>query len=92
MPSLKVHKDIVVGETMVIGDRSLLPVSQTVVIYASDGNIAGAWISPLALVIADPIGEYCADLTGQGLTMDKLIEISPGLSEAIKQAREERSL
>lgn len=83
--------EIVVGEAVGVGDRSILPVVRASAIYTSEGAMAAALISPLALVVIEPAMEYCLDLTDEDLTLDRLVEMSPDLREMIDKARRERS-
>lgn len=92
LQNLKADTEIVVGEAIRIGDRSIRPVVRASAIYTSEGVMATALISPLALVVTEPTMEYCLDLTDLGLTLDLLMEMSPDLREMINQSRRERCL
>lgn len=91
MPNLKADTEIIVVDAIEVGDRSIHPVVRVSALYTSKGVVAAS-VSPLALVITEPAREYSIDLTGQDLTLDRLMEMSPDLREMIDRTRGSRRI
>jgi hypothetical protein len=72
-----------VGEVLKISDRTLYPVFQVSTLNRNGKRFFGVWISPLALVVVEPTQKYAVSLTGEAVTLDRLLEKVPSLKEKL---------
>ena len=88
----------VVGESIQVGERTLIPVVKVSCFYGggkAEGKergprFGGFCVTPLAFVVVDPQGERVLSLPDEEFSLSELIVDAPGLAEKIKEAREER--
>jgi len=76
--------DIVIGEALKIGNRTLYPVVQVSTLNVKKGVFIGGCVLPIAIVIVEPTLEYVISLTEEKLTLEKLFQIAPSFKEKIK--------
>jgi len=66
--------DTVIGKALKIDDRTLYPIIQISTLKRKKKNFIGAWISPLAIVIAEPTKEYVIPLTDEDIDHGQLLD------------------
>lgn len=96
----EVKTEIVVGEALKIGDRTLYPVIKVLTLnmegptsaglfkpmVTSQGNLDffAVWVSPIAIVVVEPAQNYAIPLTEETITLEQILEMVPSLREKIK--------
>ena len=80
-----IKTDIVMGGAIKVGDRTIYPVIRILTLGIDGQNFFGAWISPIAIVVAEPTRDYVISLTDETIALDRLLEMVPSLKDEMKQ-------
>jgi uncharacterized spore protein YtfJ len=78
----KIDGEIVVGSPIHVGDRKIYAVFKASILKGE--GIIASWIAPLALFVMEPGQQYAVSLTGQDLTVERLMEMAPSLERIIE--------
>jgi hypothetical protein len=90
MPVLKLPKietEIQVSMEMEAGARTIFTVIRISNIATYDGNLLGSWLMPLAFLIIEPGEQYAISISGEEMSIEKILELAPSLKEVIEKAR-----
>jgi len=82
-----VETEILAGEKIEIERRSIYPVIRISILKTPEGVVFGGWITPLAMLVIEPKGQYAISLTEGEITADQIGEMVPSLKKVIDKAR-----
>ena len=83
----KVKTEIRVRKEMEAGVRTIFTVIRISNIATDDGNLLGSWLKPLAMLIIEPGEQYAVSISGEQMSIEKILELAPSLKEVIEKAR-----
>jgi hypothetical protein len=90
MPELKLPKvktEIQVSKEIEAGARTIFTVIRISILATDDGNILGSWLMPQAFLIIEPGEQYAVSISGEQMSMEKILEMAPSLKEVVEKAR-----
>ena len=90
MPELKLPKvktEILVCKEIEAGIRTIFTVIRISNLATDDGMILGSWLMPLAFLIIEPGEQYAVSISGEQMSMEKILELAPSLKEVVEKAR-----
>ena len=90
MPKLelpKVKTEILVCKEIEAGDRTVFTVIRISNLATDDGKILGSWLMPQAFLIIEPGEQYAVSISGEQMSIEKILELAPSLKEVIEKAR-----
>lgn len=90
MPELKLPKvetEIQVCKEMKAGARTIFIVVRISNLATDDGKILGSWLKPQAFLIIEPGEQYAFSISGEQMSIDKILELAPSLKEVVEKAR-----
>lgn len=90
MPELKLPKvktEIQVSKEIEAGVRTIFTVIRISILATDDGNILGSWLKPQAFLIIEPGEQYAVSISGEQMSMEKILELAPSLKEVVEKAR-----
>ena len=90
MPELKLPKvktEIQVSKEIEAGARTIFTVIRISILATDDGNILGSWLKPQAFLIIEPGEQYAVSISGEQMSIEKILELAPSLKEVIEKAR-----
>ena len=90
MPEMKLPKiktEIHVNQEMEAGVRTIFTVNRITNIATDDGNLLGSWLMPLAVLIIEPGEQYAFSVSGEQMSIEKILELAPSLKGVIEKAR-----
>jgi uncharacterized spore protein YtfJ len=79
---------ISVGKEIIAGDRTILPLMEIFALKIHEDKIVAVQITPLAMLIIEPAGQYAASFDGQPMTVEAVLEMAPDLRDALEKAEE----
>ena len=90
MPKLelpKVETEILVCKEIEAGVRTIFTLVKISILATDDGNILGSWLKPQAFLIIEPGEQYAVSISGEQMSIEKILELSPSLKEVVEKAR-----
>ena len=90
MPELKLPKvktEILVCKEIEAGVRTIFTLVKISILATDDGNILGSWLKPQAFLIIEPGEQYAVSISGEQMSMEKILELAPSLKEVVEKAR-----
>ena len=90
MPEIKLPKvktEIQVSKEIEAGARTIFTVIRISILATDDGNILGSWLMPQAFLIIEPGEQYAVSISGEQMSMEKILEMAPSLKEVVEKAR-----
>ena len=90
MPELKLPKvktEIQVSKEIEAGARTIFTVIRISILATDDGNILGSWLKPQAFLIIEPGEQYAVSISGEQMSIEKILELAPSLKEVVEKAR-----
>jgi hypothetical protein len=90
MPELKLPKvktEIQVSKEIKAGVRTIFTVIRISILATDDGNILGSWLKPQAFLIIEPGEQYAVSISGEQMSIEKILELAPSLKEVVEKAR-----
>ena len=90
MPELelpKVKTEIQVCKEIEAGVRTIFTVIRISILATDDGNILGSWLKPQAFLIIEPGEQYAVSISGEQMSIEKILELAPSLKEVVEKAR-----
>ena len=90
MPELKIPKiktEILVCKEIEAGVRTIFTVIRISILATEEGNILGSWLMPQAFLIIEPGEQYAVSISGEQMSIEKILELAPSLKEVIEKAR-----
>ena len=83
----KVKTEIQVCKEIEAGVRTIFTVIRISILATDDGNILGSWLMPQAFLIIEPGEQYAVSISGEQMSIEKILELAPSLKEVIEKAR-----
>ena len=90
MPEIKLPKvktEIQVSKEIEAGVRTIFTVIRISILATDDGNILGSWLKPQAFLIIEPGEQYAVSISGEQMSIEKILELAPSLKEVVEKAR-----
>ena len=90
MPKLelpKVETEILVCKEIEAGVRTIFTLVKISILATEEGNILGSWLKPQAFLIIEPGEQYAVSISGEQMSMEKILELAPSLKEVVEKAR-----
>lgn len=90
MPELKLPKvktEILVCKEIEAGVRTIFTLVKISILATDDGNILGSWLMPQAMLIIEPGEQYAVSISGERMSIEKILELAPSLKEVVEKAR-----
>jgi hypothetical protein len=90
MPELKLPKvktEIRVCKEIEAGVRTIFTLIRISILATDDGNILGSWLMPQAMLIIEPGEQYAVSISGERMSIEKILELAPSLKEVVEKAR-----
>jgi uncharacterized spore protein YtfJ len=78
---------VLVGKEIKAGDRTIWPVMRIFVLKARDDGIQAIQITPLAMLIIEPAGQYAVSFDGEPMTIEAILELAAPLKEVLEKSR-----
>lgn len=76
-----------VGREIKAGDRAIWPVMRVSILRFSEDKVLALQITPLALLIIEPVGEYAVSFDGEPMTVEDILELAASLRDVLEKAR-----
>lgn len=83
----KVKTEIRVCKEIEAGVRTIFTVIRISILATDDGNLMGSWLMPLAFLIIEPGEQYAVSMSGERMSIEKILELAPSLKEVVEKAR-----
>lgn len=77
--------EICAGKEIKAGDRVILPVIRISTLRARQDRIVAVQITPLALLIVEPAGQYAVSFDGKPVTVEAILQMSASLREDLER-------
>jgi hypothetical protein len=90
MPELKLPKvktEILVCKEIEAGVRTIFTLVKISILATEEGNILGSWLKPQAFLIIEPGEQYAVSISGEQMSIEKILELAPSLKEIVEKAR-----
>jgi uncharacterized spore protein YtfJ len=81
---------IVVGKEIKAGDRTIWPVMRIFVLKTQEDRGQAIQITPLAMLIIEPAGQYALSFDGEPMTIEAILELAAPLKEVLEKSRKLR--
>ena len=82
----KVATEIHVCKEMKAGDRTVFTVIRISNLATDDGKILGSWLMPQAFLIIEPGEQYAFSISGEQMSIEKILELAPSLKDVVEKA------
>lgn len=83
---------IIVSKEIKAGDRTIWPVMKIFFLKTFEDRAQAIHITPLAMLIIDPAGQYAVSFEGEPMTIEAILELAAPLKEVLEKAREGRKI
>jgi len=83
----KVKTEILVCKEIEAGARTIFTLIRISILATEDGNILGSWLMPQAFLIIEPGEQYAVSISGERMSIEKILELAPSLKEVVEKAR-----
>jgi len=90
MPELKLPKvktEILVCKEIEAGVRTIFTLVKISILATEEGNILGSWLKPQAFLIIEPGEQYAVSISGEQMSIEKILELAPSLKDVVEKAR-----
>ncbi|MCK9565959.1 MAG: hypothetical protein M0Q43_07915 [Methanothrix sp.] len=77
----------IVGKEIIVGDRSIWPVMRISILKTYEDRIQAIRITPLAMLITEPAGQYAVSFEGEPMTIEAILELALPLKDVLEKAR-----
>jgi len=78
---------VLVGKEIKAGDRTIWPVMRIFVLKTREDGIQAIQITPLAMLIIEPAGQYALSFDGEPMTIEAILELAAPLKEVLEKSR-----
>jgi uncharacterized spore protein YtfJ len=78
---------VMVGKEIKAGDRTIWPVMRIFVLKTREGRFQAIQITPLAMLIIEPAGQYAVSFDGEPMTIEAILELAAPLKDVLEKAR-----
>ena len=85
---LEMDMRIFVGKEIVAGNRTIWPVMRISILKTCEDRVQTIQITPLAMLIIEPAGQYAVSFDGEPMTIEDILELAAPLRDVLEKARE----
>jgi uncharacterized spore protein YtfJ len=78
---------VLVGKEIKAGDRIIWPVIRISALKTLEDRFQAIQITPLAMLIIEPAGQYAVSFAGEPMTIEAIIELAAPLRDVLERAR-----
>jgi uncharacterized spore protein YtfJ len=78
---------VMVGKEIKAGDRTIWPVMRIFVLKTREDRTQAIQITPLAMLIIEPAGQYAVSFDGEPMTIEAILELATPLKEVLEKSR-----
>jgi uncharacterized spore protein YtfJ len=79
---------VFVGKEIKAGNRTIWPVMRISILKTCEERIQAIQITPLAMLIIEPSGQYAVSFDGEPMTIEAILELAAPLRDVLEKARE----
>lgn len=79
---------VLVGKEIKAGERTIWPVTRITVVRGCEDKFQAIQITPLAMLIIEPAGQYAVSFAGEPMTIEAILELAPPLRDVLEKAGE----
>jgi hypothetical protein len=83
---------VLVGKEIKAGDRIIWPVMRITILKTGEDRILAIQITPLAMLIIEPAGQYAVSFDGEPMTIEAILELAAPLRDVLEKAGECRRI
>jgi uncharacterized spore protein YtfJ len=77
----------IVGKEIKAGDKTIWPVMKITILKTCEDRVQAIQITPLAMLIIEPAGQYAISVAGEPMTIEAIIELAAPLRDVLERAR-----
>jgi hypothetical protein len=78
---------VLLGKEIKAGERIIWPVMRISVLKTLEDRVQAIQITPLAMLIIEPTGQYAVSFVGEPMTIEAIIELAAPLRDVLEKAR-----
>jgi uncharacterized spore protein YtfJ len=78
---------VFVGKEIKAGNRTIWPVMRISVLNTFEDRVQAIQITPLAMLIIEPAGQYAVSFDGEPMTIEAILELAAPLRDVLEKAR-----
>jgi hypothetical protein len=78
---------VFVGKEIIAGDRTIWPVMRISILKTFEDRVQAIQITPLAMLIIEPAGQYAVSFDGEPMTIEAILELAAPLRDVLEKAR-----
>jgi len=78
---------VLVSKEIIAGDRTIWPVMRISILNTCEDRILAIQITPLAMLIIEPAGQYAVSFAGEPMTIEAIIELAAPLRDVLEKTR-----
>lgn len=78
---------VMVGKEIKAGDRTIWPVMRISILNTCEDRILAIQITPLAMLIIEPAGQYAVSFAGEPMTIEAILELAAPLRDVLEKTR-----
>jgi uncharacterized spore protein YtfJ len=78
---------VFVGKEIKAGDRTIWPVMRISILKTFEDRVQAIQITPLAMLIIEPAGQYAVSFDGEPMTIEAILELAAPLRDVLEKAR-----
>ncbi len=82
----EIDLQVLVGKEIKAGDRTIWPVTRITVLKSFEDKVQAIQVTPLAMLIVEPAGQYAVSVAGEPMTIEAILEIAPPLRDILEKA------
>ncbi len=79
--------EIRIGKCLKAWDKTLYPLFEISTLRTEAGEVQASWIAPLAVLVVEPGRLHAVSLSGEKISVEKLLNLAPALQEVVDMAR-----
>ena len=78
---------VFVGKEIKAGDRTIWPVMRISILKTHEDRVQAIQITPLAMLIIEPAGQYAVSVDGEAMTIEAILELAAPLRDVLEKAQ-----
>ena len=78
---------VLVGKEIKADDRTIWPVMKITILKTCEDRVQAIQITPLAMLIIEPAGQYAVSFDGEPMTIEAILELAAPLRDVLEKAR-----
>ncbi len=84
----EIDMQVLVGKEIKVSGRTIWPVTRITVLKGCEDKIQAIQMTPLAMLIVEPVGSYALSFAGEPMTVEAILELAPLLRDVLEKAGE----